>query len=135
MNRLRYLFFLVLFSFLRSQDFTTLFEVDVRMRVVNYDLLYVVVQIDNNSGRTVTEIEGYITEVDQKNNIVSELRIVHLHNYEPPLGNGHTVVRGVTYSFDRSQDYRYRYHTCHLKFKGDDRIFIYSPAGELLRID
>ncbi|MFQ6674546.1 MAG: hypothetical protein ACE5GH_07165, partial [Fidelibacterota bacterium] len=38
-----------------------LFETDVRVRVVNDDILYVVVQIDNRSGRTVTELEGFLT--------------------------------------------------------------------------
>lgn len=112
-----------------------LFETDVRIRVVNDDLLYVVMQIDNNSGRTVTELEGFLTELDPSSNIVSEREIVHLHSYEPSLGNGQTAIRGVTYPFLKAMDYRYRYHISHVKFKNDPRIFAYSPAAGLIRIE
>ncbi|MEE9167627.1 MAG: hypothetical protein V3U24_09265 [Candidatus Neomarinimicrobiota bacterium] len=113
----------------------SLFETDVRLRVVNDDLLYVVVQINNNSGRTVAELEGFLTELDPSSRIVSERELVHLHTYEPPLGNGQTVVRGVTYPFVRTKGYRYRYHVSRLKFKNDSRIFIYSPTTGLIRIE
>lgn len=108
---------------------------DVRVRVVDNDLLYVVVQIDNNSGRTVTELAGFLTEADASLQIVSERDIVHLHTYEPPLTDGQTVVRGFTYPFDRSKDHRYRYHISRLRFRNDARVFAYTPAAGLIRIE
>jgi len=112
-----------------------IFKSDVRIRVVDNDLLYVVVQIDNNSGRTVTELKGFLTEIDRSLNIVSERVIVHLHTYESPLRDGQTVVRGFTYPFDKIKDYRYRYHISHIKFRNDPRIFAYSPVVGLIRIE
>jgi len=112
-----------------------MFETDVRVRVVNNDLLYVVVQINNNSGRIVTELEGFLTEIGSSSNIVSEREIVHLHTYESPLRDGDTVVRGFTYSFDKAKDLHFRYHISHIKFRNDPRIFVYNPAVGLIRIE
>lgn len=111
-----------------------LVETDVRVRVVNNDLIYVVVQINNNSGRTITELEGFLTETNPSSNIVSEREIVHLHAYESPLRDSETVVRGFTYPFDKAKDLRYRYHVSHLKFRNDPRIFTYTPCAGLIRI-
>ena len=117
-----------------TQQPQNLFNIDLRIRVVDDDLLYIVVQIDNNSGRTVTELEGFITELDPFNRVISEHKIIHLHNYEPMLKNDQTVMRGVTYHYDRTNDYRYRYHINHIKFYHDHRIFLYSKLDGLLRI-
>lgn len=112
-----------------------LFETDLRMRVVEDDMLYIVVQIDNNSGRTITELEGFLTEVDPSLHVVSERKIVHLHPYEAPFGPGQTIIRGLTYLFDRTQDYRYRYHISKVRFTNDSRVYMYSPTAGLVRVE
>ena len=113
---------------------SSLFETDVRVRVVHDDLLYVVVQIDNHSGRTVTELEGFLTETDPSSTIISEKEITHLHSYEPHLKDGQVLVRGVTYPYDKAEDHRYGYHISHIKFRNDPRIFVFSPGDGLIRI-
>ena len=112
-----------------------LFETEVRILVLDDDLLYVVVQINNNSQRIVTELEGFLTELDPSVNIISEREIVHIHTYESPLKNGQTVIRGFTYPFDKVKDFRYGYHISHIKFRNDPRVFAYSPIVGLIRIE
>ncbi|MDP6457637.1 MAG: hypothetical protein QF613_00520 [Candidatus Marinimicrobia bacterium] len=128
------LLIVALLSLSTAQD-RPLFNVDVRIRIVQDDLLYVVVQIDNNSGRTVTQLHGFLTESDPSANIVSEEKIVHLHKYEPMMTDGQTAVRGVTYPFNRAKDHRYRYHISYVKFRNDPRVFAYSPVEGLIRIE
>lgn len=111
-----------------------LFHTDVRVRVVNDTLVYVVIQIENSSGRTVTELEGFLTELDSRSDIVSEEKIVHVHDYDPSMRDGNSVVRGTTYPFDASQARRYKYHFSHIKFRNDPRVFLYDPASGLIRI-
>ena len=130
---IRYLLILP-FSGILAQSIP-LFETDLRMRVVEDDLLYVVVQIENNSGRTITELEGYLTEVDPSLNIMSEKKVVHLHPYEAPFGPNQTIIRGLTYTFDRTLDYRYRYHISKVRVTNDSRVFMYSPNDGLVRVD
>ncbi len=111
-----------------------LFEIDVRLRVVNDDMLYVVVQVDNRSGRRVTELAGYITESTPEERIVSEQRIVHVHPYDPVLTDGQTTIRGYTYPFEKSMDHRFRYHISRVTFRNDNRIFTWSPSDGLIRV-
>ncbi|MFQ6675799.1 MAG: hypothetical protein ACE5LH_05585 [Fidelibacterota bacterium] len=134
MKRIGYLSLLVIASQVAAQS-RPLFETDVRVRVVNDTLVYVVVQIDNVSGRTVTELEGFLTESDSRSETVSEKKMVHIHKYDAPLRDGFTVVRGVTYPFNPSQSRRYRYHFSHIKFRNDPRIFVYHPDAGLIRIE
>tara|TARA_Y100000590_G_scaffold428988_1_gene541020 strand:- start:1089 stop:1460 length:372 start_codon:yes stop_codon:yes gene_type:complete len=112
-----------------------LFEIDVRLRVVNSDMLYVVVQVDNRSGRKVTELAGYITESKPKERIVSEQRIVHVHPYDPVLTDGQTTIRGYTYPFEVSMDHRFRYHISRVTFRNDNRVFAWSPSDGLIRVE
>ena len=112
-----------------------LFEIDVRLRVVNNDMLYVVVQVDNRSGRRVTELAGYITETTSEERIVSEQRIVHVHPYDPVLTNGQTTIRGYTYTFEKSMDHRFRYHISRVTFRKDNRVFAWSSSDGLIRVE
>jgi hypothetical protein len=114
---------------------TPIFEIDVRLRVVNDDMLYVVVQVDNRSGRRVTELAGYITESTPEEMIVSEQRIVHVHPYDPVLTDGQTAIRGYTYPFEKSMDHRFRYHISRVTFRNDDRVFAWSPSDGLIRVE
>ena len=112
----------------------SLFDIDVRLRVVNDDMLYVVVQVDNRSGRMVTELAGYITESTPQERIVSEERIVHIHPYDPLLTDDQTAIRGFTYPFEKSMDHRFRYHISRVTFRNDDRVFAWSPSDGLIRV-
>lgn len=114
---------------------TPLFEVDVRLRVVNDDMLYVVVQIDNRSGRKITELAGYITESTPTEIIVSEEKIVHIHPYDPVLTDGEIAIRGYTYPFKKSMDHRFRYHISRVTFRNDARVFAWSPSDGLIRVE
>ena len=109
---------------LSSQE-APLFDVDVRIRVVNDEMLYVVVQVDNRSGRRVTELAGYITEATSDDQIVSENRIVH----------DQTTIRGYTYPFEKSMDHRFRYHISRVTFRNDARVFAWSPTDGLIRVE
>ena len=75
----KYILLLFLLNLGISSEPQPLFEIDVRLRVVNDDLLYVVVQVDNFSGRGVTELAGFITESNSDDIIVSQEKIVHIH--------------------------------------------------------
>ncbi|MFQ6607261.1 MAG: hypothetical protein ACE5EE_01850 [Fidelibacterota bacterium] len=134
MKRLIQFLFLLPLAGLFAQT-VPLFDIDLRIRVVEDNLLYVVVQIDNRSGRTVSEIEGFITEVDPSLHIVSEKKVTHLHSYEAPFGPGQTIIRGLTYPYEKTQDYRYRYHISKIRFTKDSNIYMYSPVIGLVRIE
>ncbi|MFQ6674668.1 MAG: hypothetical protein ACE5GH_07820, partial [Fidelibacterota bacterium] len=77
----------------------------------------------------------FLTERDPSSTIISQQKIVHLHSYEPPLTSGQSVVRGLTYPFDKSKDYRYGYHFSHIKFRNDSRVFVYDLSTGLVRIE
>tara|TARA_B100000029_G_scaffold287389_1_gene281111 strand:- start:4853 stop:5254 length:402 start_codon:yes stop_codon:yes gene_type:complete len=117
-----------------SSDSKSLFDIDVRLRVVNDDMLYVVVQVDNFSGRGITELEGFITESNSDDFIVSQKKIVHIHPYDPILTNGQMSIRGYNYKFNKSMDHNFRYHISRLTFRNDNRVFAWSPFGGLIRI-
>jgi len=128
--------YLILFiGIIFSQQISHLFSTDVRIRVVDKNLLYVVVQIDNDSGRPVRELEGYVTEIDLYSNIITEQKLFHHHEYEPPLASGQTTVRGITYPVDSSKRNTFEYHISRIKFENDSRTYLFTPSEGLLRID
>ena len=131
----RYLLLLFLVNLGISSQPQLLFEIDVRLRVVNDDLLYVVIQVDNFSGRGVTELTGFITESNSDNTIVSQEKIVHIHPYDPILTDGQMSIRGYTYPFKESMDHGFRYHISRVTFRNDNRVFAWSPFDGLIRIE
>ena len=131
----RYLLLLFLVNLGISSQPQLLFEIDVRLRVVNDDLLYVVVQVDNFSGRGVTELTGFITESNSDNTIDIHEKIFQIHPYDPILTDGQMSIRGYTYPFKKSMDHGFRYHISRVTFRNDNRVFAWSPFDGLIRIE
>ena len=59
--------FLSLFTFLHANNnIQGSLDIDLRQRVVNDNQIRIVVQIDNNSKRDITELDGFIYELTLK---------------------------------------------------------------------
>lgn len=120
---------------LASDPANTLFSVDIRTRVVGDTTLYVVVQVDNRSGASVTELEGFLTALDDRGSISSERKVVHIHTYDSPMRNGHTAIRGTTYALNPKRNAEFRYHISRVRFNNDARVYSWTAAQGLLRIE
>lgn len=112
-----------------------LFEIDTRIRIVNDETLYVVIQIDNKSGRRVSQLKGFLTELNNKGNIISEKKITHVNNKGPILTSNQSSIRALTFPFKKNLDHRFRYNISKIVFQNDSREFIWTKNDGLIRIN
>lgn len=124
-----------LMAFTQDTTATTLFSIDVRTRFIPEEKLYVVVQVDNHTGRSITGLEGFLTEVNPQNKIISENPVTLIHMYDPIFRDGQSTSRAFTYAFSPDFGYKYYFHISHITFKADSRVFLYSPSDGLMRIE
>ena len=75
--------FLSLFTFLHANNnIQGTLDIDLRQRVVNDNQIRIVVQIDNNSKRDITELDGFILRINPKGIVISEKRITFLESLD-----------------------------------------------------
>jgi len=112
-----------------------LFEIETRLRIVNEKTLYVIVQIDNKSGRRISQLSGFLTQSTYNGNIISEKKIIHINSKGPILIEDQTSIRGLTFPFDKNLDHRFKYNINKIVFQNDYREFIWTEKEGLIRIN
>ncbi|MFC1681247.1 hypothetical protein ACFL1S_05610 [Pseudomonadota bacterium] len=126
---------LILLTFLFAQPEPDFFHVDVRTRVLDGNIVQIVVQVDNNSEYTIVSLEGFITVYGSELNIVEEKRINLVKEFETAMGPGQNESRSFNFEYNRNISRKYTFHISKIKFKGDHRIYGYTPPAGLIRID
>ena len=113
----------------------SLFNIDTRIRVVNEKTLYVVVQIDNKTGRRISQLKGFLTELNNKGDIITEQKIIHVNNRDPLLDFNQSSIRALIFPFKKELDHRFRYNISKIVFQNDSREFIWTKNDGLIRIN
>ena len=55
-----------------------LLQIDIRERIVNNNQIRIVVQIDNNTKREISKLDGFLMQIDNKGSVISENRLTFL---------------------------------------------------------
>ena len=132
MKKILILLFVVLLS---AQSGADLFKIETRPRVLDNNILQVVVQVDNNTELAVISLEGFITVYDAQLKIAEEKRLVLLKKYEPELKPQGSISRSLNFKYNPGVASNYVFHISRLQFIGDHRSYTYHPAAGLIRID
>ena len=125
----------MMISILVGQGHLNLFTIDTRPRLLDGNIVQVNIQIDNNSGIAVKQLEGFLNVYDQSRQIIDEQRVIILSDIEPALNDGHSITKSLNFPFDPVTARDYAFHISKIKFIGDYRIYTYHPPNKLVRID
>ena len=126
---------LMMISILVGQGHLNLFTIDTRPRLLDGNIVQVNIQIDNNSGIAVKQLEGFLNVYDQSRKIIDEQRVIILSDIEPALNDGSSITKSLNFPFDPVAARDYTFHISKIKFIGDYRIYTYHPPNKLVRID
>ncbi|GIS73376.1 MAG: hypothetical protein CM1200mP10_29530 [Candidatus Neomarinimicrobiota bacterium] len=74
------LLFCLFLSALYSDEPKDLLAVDIRQRIMNDKQTRIVIQINNNSQRNISELDGFLLQINSKGDILSEKRITFLEH-------------------------------------------------------
>jgi len=123
-------FLLILTGLLATEPIT----VDVRPRVVGENAVSVVVQIDNNSKRTINRLEGFLVfRIDSEEALI-EKRMIIIGPNDPALPNNRTVSKNIKLDLITPIP-KYIFNVSKITFAGDYRIYTYNPRIGFYRID
>lgn len=122
-------------SFVAGQVIEPAFSIEVRPRVMDKNRLYVVVQIENQTGRRITDLEGFLSEMGPFGNQISQRRLNMIRRMDPILQPGYSVSRGLHVPNSGKEDRTFVFEISKLKFFGDYRIYTYHHAAGFIRID
>ncbi|RMF07713.1 MAG: hypothetical protein D6762_07035 [Candidatus Neomarinimicrobiota bacterium] len=134
MRWIRPLLLLLLAGPLAGQTPRNLFPVDIRPRVVDDDTLYVVVEVRNESGKTVTSLEGFLYATSLTGQALPERRLLF-------IGPGETLLNRLSTTQTLFLPYRprdpwtYTLTLCRVQFLGDPRVYAYHPRIGLFRLE
>ena len=126
---------LTMISILIGQGHFNLFTIDTRPRLLDGNIVQVNIQIDNNSGIAVKQLEGFLNVYDQSRKIIDEQRVIILSDIEPALNDRSSITKSLNFPFDPVAARDYTFHISKIKFIGDYRIYTYHPPNKLVRID
>ena len=79
------LLFCLFLSALYSDEPKDLLAVDIRQRIMNDKQTRIVIQINNNSQRNISELDGFLLQINSKGDILSEKRITFLEHADGAL--------------------------------------------------
>ncbi len=126
---------LFLLAMLVAQESDPAFSIEVRPRVMDKNRVYVVVQLENRSGKRITHLEGFISKMNAQGRRAAQRRIQMILRSDPDLAPNQTVSRGLHYPLKGNEITEYVFEISKLKFFGDQRIYTYHPAAGFIRID
>lgn len=126
---------LFLLAMLGAQESAPAFSIEVRPRIMDKNRVYVVVQLENNSGKRITHLEGFISNMSLKGKRTAQRRMKMIRRADPDLAPNQTVSRGLHYPMKGNTVPEYIFEISKLKFFGDQRIYTYHPAAGFIRID
>ena len=133
MNIMLFLGFLTfLYGSDNNQD---LLEIDLRERLVNDNQIRIVVQIDNNSKREISKLDGFLLQINNKGNVISEKRITFLALADGVLKPKKSVSKFIVFPLNQTRPDRYEFYVGKVRFRNDYRVYTYHPAIGFYRVD
>jgi hypothetical protein len=128
--------FLGFLTFLYGSDNNQdLLEIDLRERLVNDNQIRIVVQIDNNSKREISKLEGFLLQINNKGNVISEKRITFLELADGVLEPKKSVSKFIVFPLNQTRPDRYEFYVGKVRFRNDYRVYTYHPAIGFYRVD
>ena len=133
MNIMLFLGFLTfLYGSDNNQD---LLEIDLRERLVNDNQIRIVVQIDNNSKREISKLDGFLLQINNKGSVISEKRITFLELADGVLKPKKSVSKFIVFPLNQTRPDRYEFYVGKVRFRNDYRVYTYHPAIGFYRVD
>lgn len=128
------LVFAFFFCLVSAQETRSPFEIDLITNFINNDSK-VSVQVQNNSLRTLSFLEGFVNIRTVNGKLVKELRITIVKNNEPALGNGQVRTESVRFHNRNNEFFLIDFQVSKLKFSEDHRYYTWHPSVGFIRID
>ena len=133
MNIMLFLGFLTfLYGSDNNQD---LLQIDLRERLVNDNQIRIVVQIDNNSKREISKLDGFLLQINNKGSVISEKRITFLELADGMLKPKQSVSKFIVFPLNQTRPDRYEFYVGKVRFRNDYRVYTYHPAIGFYRVD
>ena len=133
MNIMLFLGFLTfLYGSDNNQD---LLQINLRERLVNDNQIRIVVQIDNNSKREISKLDGFLLQINNKGNVISEKRITFLELADGVLKPKKSVSKFIVFPLNQTRPDRYEFYVGKVRFRNDYRVYTYHPAIGFYRVD
>ena len=129
------LLFCLFLSALYSDEPKDLLAVDIRQRIMNDKQIRIVIQINNNSQRNISELDGFLLHINSKGDILSEKRITFLELADGALQPKQSVSKDKVFSLNRRQSDRFEFYIAKVRFPNDYRVYTYHPAIGFYRVD
>jgi len=133
MNIMLFLGFLAfLYGSENNQD---LLQINLRERIVNDNQIRIVVQIDNNSKREISKLDGFLLQINNKGSVISEKRITFLELADGVLKPKQSVSKFIVFPLNQTRPDRYEFYVGKVRFRNDYRVYTYHPAIGFYRVD
>ena len=129
------LLFCLFLSALYSDEPKDLLAVDIRQRIMNDKQTRIVIQINNNSQRNISELDGFLLHINSKGDILSEKRITFLELADGALQPKQSVSKDKVFSLNHRQPDRFEFYIAKVRFPNDYRVYTYHPAIGFYRVD
>ena len=129
------LLFCLFLSALYSDEPKDLLAVDIRQRIMNDKQIRIVIQINNNSQRNISELDGFLLHINSKGDILSEKRITFLELADGALQPKQSVSKDKVFSLNRRRPDRFEFYIAKVRFPNDYRVYTYHPAIGFYRVD
>ena len=129
------LLFCLFLSSLYSDEPKDLLAVDIRQRIMNDKQTRIVIQINNNSQRNISELDGFLLHINSKGDILSEKRITFLEHADGALQPKQSVSKDKVFSLNHRQPDRFEFYIAKVRFPNDYRVYTYHPAIGFYRVD
>ena len=129
------LLFCLFLSALYSDEPKDLLVVDIRQRIMNDKQIRIVIQINNNSQRNISELDGFLLHINSKGDILSEKRITFLEFADGTLQPKQSVSKDKVFPLNRQKPDRFEFYIAKVRFPNDYRVYTYHPAIGFYRVD
>ena len=129
------LLFCLFLSALYSDEPKDLLAVDIRQRIMNDKQIRIVIQINNNSQRNISELDGFLLHINSKGDILSEKRITFLEHADGALQPKQSVSKDKVFPLNRQKPDRFEFYIAKVRFPNDYRVYTYHPAIGFYRVD
>ena len=129
------LLFCLFLSALYSDEPKDLLVVDIRQRIMNDKQIRIVIQINNNSQRNISELDGFLLHINSKGDILSEKRITFLELADGTLQPKQSVSKDKVFPLNYRQPDRFELYIAKVRFPNDYRVYTYHPAIGFYRVD
>ena len=112
-----------------------LLQIDIRERIVNNNQIRIVVQIDNNTKREISKLDGFLMQIDNKGIVISENRLTFLEVSDGVLKPNQSVSKFMVVPLNRIRPDHYEFYVGKIRFQNDYRVYTYHPSIGFYRED